>query len=56
MTNVPSLSVMIFSRTLCASVLGEIKDTCKSECDGDHVNPKVKWMPLTLPSEGGLTK
>lgn len=50
MTNVPSLNVISFSRTLYASVLVEIKDTCKYECDGDHVNPNVKSMPLTLPS------
>lgn len=49
MTNVPSLSVMSFSRTLCASVLVEIKDTCKAQCDGDHVDPKVKSVSLTLP-------
>lgn len=56
MTNVPSLNIMSFSRTLCASVLGEIKDTCKSKYDDDHVNPKVKSVPLTLPSQKGLTK
>lgn len=50
MTNVPSFSIMSFSRTLCASVLVEIKDTCKFECDGNPGNPKIKSVPLTLPS------
>lgn len=50
MTNVPSLNAMSFSRTLCAWVLVEMKYTCKSEYDGDHVNPKNKSVPLTLPS------
>lgn len=50
MTNVPSSNVMGYSRTLCASVLVEIKDTCMSQCDGDPVNPKVKSMILTLTS------
>lgn len=48
MTNVPSLNAMSFSRTLCTWVLVEIKDICKSEYDGDHVNPKIKSVPLTL--------
>lgn len=50
MTNVPSLNVMSFSRTVYASVLVEIKDTCKSQCEDDHIDPRAKSMPLTLAS------
>lgn len=50
MTDIPSFNVMGFPMTLCASILVDIKDTCKSQYDGDPVNPKVKSMILTLPS------